>query len=140
MKIIDFETKGNVIQFSLGKDDCDDYWGDDWNDRPYEHNAGSVYDHYVAGTARIYVDWNYDVLIPENDWHYQMNSPFSKEDFKNREAPCVVIYKPKDNGWSFDSTYSTAVLSERATRFYFNDHMEPGNYFFKEDKMIPFEK
>ena len=21
-------------------------WGDDWNDRPYEHNAGSPYDHW----------------------------------------------------------------------------------------------
>ena len=29
MKIIDFETKGNVIKFYLGENSCDDYWGDD---------------------------------------------------------------------------------------------------------------
>ena len=47
MKIIDFDKKGNVVRFYLGEDVCNDYWGDDWNDAPYEHNAGTVYNRYV---------------------------------------------------------------------------------------------
>ena len=43
MKIIDFECTGNVVRFYLGKDNEKDYHGDDWNDTPYECNAGTVY-------------------------------------------------------------------------------------------------
>lgn len=39
MKIIDFERKGNLVRFYLGDDDLAEWWGDDWNDTPYEHNA-----------------------------------------------------------------------------------------------------
>ena len=53
MKIIDFSKKGNVVRFYLGEDNCKDYWGDDWNDFPYEHNAGCVYDEYIAGIVDI---------------------------------------------------------------------------------------
>ena len=31
MKIIDFDEKGNVVRFYLGDDNCEDYWGDDWD-------------------------------------------------------------------------------------------------------------
>lgn len=44
MKIIDFERKGNLVRFYLGDDDLEEWYGDDWNDTPYEHNAGQVYD------------------------------------------------------------------------------------------------
>ena len=76
-KIIDFEVKGNVVRFYLGnKTDewgwtnknykdrngntpdwlkpNDTYYGDDWDDVPYEHNAGLVYDKFVKGTAAQY--------------------------------------------------------------------------------------
>lgn len=49
MKIIDFEKKGNVVRFYLGADDCFDYWGDDWNDAPYDCNGGNVYHNFVIG-------------------------------------------------------------------------------------------
>ena len=42
MKIIDFDKKGNVVRFYLGPTNKNDYWGDDWSDKPYEENAGSV--------------------------------------------------------------------------------------------------
>ena len=32
--VIDFETRGNVIRLYYGNDP--DYWGDDWDDKPYE--------------------------------------------------------------------------------------------------------
>ena len=70
---------------------CNDYWGDDWNDRPYECNAGSVYDKFVRDYATIIFPFDYVVLTPEGDWHYRGNSPFCKYDFKARKAPCVVV-------------------------------------------------
>ena len=41
--IIDVATYGNIIKLFLSKTKNKDIWGDDWNDAPYEHNAGEVY-------------------------------------------------------------------------------------------------
>ena len=49
MKIIDWRRNGNVVRLFLGRDNLDRWYGDDWNDRPYEHNAGSVYKEFVSG-------------------------------------------------------------------------------------------
>ena len=47
-KIIDFERKGNIVRFYLGDvNNSNGYYGDDWDDVPYEHNAGKVYEQYV---------------------------------------------------------------------------------------------
>ena len=132
MKIIDFEVKGNAIKFYLGKNDCFDYWGDDWNDAPYEHNAGEVYDEYCCGIANVYVDMNLDVFTPESDWHYGGNSPFCKEDFKKRKAPCIVI--PYES--SFCDNYSVVALADSGLKFWFEDKMEPGEYFVTSELEI----
>lgn len=134
MKIIDFEVKGNAVRFYLGEDDCFDYWGDDWDDTPYEHNAGTVYERYCAAFADFYVDLNLDVLTPEGDWHYRGNSPFCKEDFKNRKAPCVVI--PYEYKYSWNNCYSICALSDNALKFYFEDEMKPGKYYINADGEI----
>lgn len=134
MKIIDFEVKGNVVRFALGADECDDYWGDDWDDRPYEHNAGSVYDRYVTGYAEILFPFDYTVLTPEDDWTYQSNSPFCKEDFKKRKAPCVVVSHNEDD---WDARYSKEALNSNALKFYFEDKLAPGIYYFDKNVMIP---
>lgn len=42
MQIIDMEKKGNVVRFYLGENGKQ--WGDDWNDAPYDCNAGTVYE------------------------------------------------------------------------------------------------
>lgn len=129
MKIIDFDVKGNTIRFYLGEDDCFDYHGDDWNDTPYEHNAGIVYKRYCVGFADIYVDFELDVLTPASDWHYNGNSPFNKEDFKYKKIPCVVI--PYEITWN--NYYSTASLSDDALKFHFEDKFEPGKYYINAD-------
>ena len=93
MKIIDFEKRGNVIRFYCGKDDCDDYWGDDWNDRPYEHNAERVYSEYIEEYIDVAVDMDYHVMEPADDWRYNNNTPFSKEDMKKRSVPCIIMFR-----------------------------------------------
>ena len=138
MKIIDCWVKGNVIRFPLGADDDMDYWGDDWDDRPYEHNAGRVYERYIKDYAYVYVGYGYSILTPEDDWTYRGNSPFTKEEFKKRKAPCLVIVKDEDSWW--DPIYSQAALQDDAIKFYFNDHMEPGTYIFSTGKIEKFEK
>jgi hypothetical protein len=138
MKIIDFEKKGNVVKFYLGDYECNDYWGDDWNDTPYEHNAGIVSNEFVKGTATVYFPFEYDVAEPSDDWHYNGNSPFCKEDFKNKKAPCIVANKDTDY-WGA-SEYSIMALSGKAIKFFYEDYMEPGEYYFGPDGLQEFEK
>ena len=88
MKIIDFEHYGNVIRLYLGADDCEDYWGDDWNDAPYEHNAGRVYQEYIKGYVEFAFSLKYNIYEACDGY---FNSPFSKEDMINRKIPCLTI-------------------------------------------------
>ena len=41
MKIVDFKKEGNIVRFYLGET-INGIYGDDWDDTPYEHNAGEV--------------------------------------------------------------------------------------------------
>ena len=116
MKIIDFELHGNVIRFYLGKDDCKDYWGDDWDDAPYEHNAGTVYDDYIAATVDVALSADYAVAEPATG---VINSRFSKEDFQKRISPCLIVYKPDYSGE--ETAFSWNVGREDALRIYFGD-------------------
>lgn len=116
-KIIDIEKKGNIVRFYIGTED--DYWGDDWNDRPYEHNAGTVYDRYI--TRLIDVAFPFDAIVCEASDDYD-NSPYSKDDMKNRDVPCLVIVPPETANEHYTWTpFQTFMASERAERFYFND-------------------
>ena len=121
MKIIDFERKGNVVRFYLGDDDCEDYWGDDWNDAPYEHNAGTVYKRFVKGIHDVTLPFDALVLEPCSGTY---NSNFSKEDMKKCACPCIIVV-PKElaeNEWNTDFAYW--VGSNKIQKYYFNDKME----------------
>lgn len=89
MFLIDFEKKGNVIRLYFGEDD--QYWGDDWDDAPYEHNAGQVYDEFVKCHIDYAFPFNYFVTEPADDYNYRGNSPYSKEDMKNHKCPCLIV-------------------------------------------------
>ena len=79
MKIIDFEKRGNLVRLYLGSDSVDDYWGDDWDDAPYEYNAGKVYDKYISAYIDLAFDWKYYVYEQSENSFEEL----SKEDFKN---------------------------------------------------------
>jgi hypothetical protein len=56
-------------------------WGDDWNDAPYEHNAGEPYDTHKEGTERVEhhllkVAWDGPYNTPAS-LAYRGNSHFS---------------------------------------------------------------
>ena len=122
MKIIDFKRRGNVVRFYLGKDDCEDYTGDDWDDSPYEYNAEEVYDEYVMGHRDIAFPFDFAVVEP-SDGH--TNSPWCKDDMKARKVPCIVVVSDPDYLWYDD--FDVMNAHDKAIRFYFGDKMEPSD-------------
>ena len=120
MKIIDFEKKGNLVRFYLGDDDCEDYGGDDWNDRPYEHNAGLVYDEYIKGNQDLCWTFNYSVLEPSDGC---INSEWSKDDMKARKVPCILVF-PEDKGGLWDDSFEKNLGRKDAIKIYFGDSEE----------------
>ena len=125
-KIIDFKRNGTVVRFYLGADDCKNYHGDDWDNRPYEHNAGTVYNEFVSGYIEIAFPMSCNVLDAESDYRYCGNSPFCKEDFKKRTAPCIVVLPPEfiKNDYLHYTSYSENLGNLNALRFYFEDAVE----------------
>lgn len=137
MKMIDWEKKGNVVRFYLGEDNDTEYWGDDWNDAPYEYNAGPVYREYIHGELTMVFPFDWDVLEPADC--ESGSSPWTKEDMKERLTPCLLAVPPdrqtdKESGYdsSFDA-YVTASWNQKGQpvaapkpgvyAFYFGDPM-----------------
>lgn len=101
LMVIDWERSGNVVRFYLGPKDLIDFYGDDWNDSPYEHNAGKVYGNFISG----YVDmaWDMDYVVKEPSDGY-FNSSYCKDDFKLRNIPIIAIHKLADE-YDYDWLY-----------------------------------
>lgn len=140
MQIIDFEKKGNVVRFYLGEKTpdwgwtipnyqlngktpdwlkpSDRYYGDDWDDAPYEHNAGQVYDEFIKGYKDIAFDFDDIVLEPSDGCS---NSAWCKDDMVARKVPCIIVV-PKE------------VVVETQGSFYCDDF----NYWLGNDKVIKY--
>lgn len=121
-KVCDFEKNGNVIRLYLTTLDDNDY-GDfrSWEIAPYEHNADLVsYNGYYP-----YIEFAFPlktwVTEPADDWHYNRNSPFCKDDFKARKAPCLLI---GDLGDDWHDSYSEQMGNENLLRIYYNDKLD----------------
>lgn len=118
MKLIDFDKKGNLVRFYLGDDDCTDYWGDDWDDAPYEHNAGEVYDSFVTGTMDVAFPFDYEVLEPGDGCS---NSMYCKADMKERRVSCILVNT--DTECYYDDNFIKVCGSDnnKVAKFYFGD-------------------
>ena len=123
MKIIDFAKKGNVVRFFLGADDLEEWWGDDWDDTPYEYNAGTVYDEFVKGHR--------DVVFPFDDLVIEpcegaLNSEWCKDDMKDRKVPCIIVVPKEiaDDSWC-GQDFKHWVGHDGVRKYYFGDKMEP---------------
>lgn len=124
MKIIDWERKGNMVRFYLGDDDCTDYHGDDWNDSPYDCNAGTVYREYIKGYRDIVFPFDALVLEPcDGDF----NCRFSKDDMVQGITPCIVVVPALLAADTYEDSYHYWVGCKGAKAFYFNDPMEPSD-------------
>ena len=68
----------------------DEQWGDDWDDAPYEHNAGTPYDDILVDKERTEIEIlqvpfavkSYNFSLP-NDFAYGGNSPFAVVDINH---------------------------------------------------------
>lgn len=63
----------------------DQVWGDDWNDAPYEHNAGEPYSEFGPYT-KICLDYHYD--LPHSG---ELNSRWSVENINSGAVSWVAI-------------------------------------------------
>lgn len=121
LEIIDVERKGNVVRFYLGKNG--EQWGDDWDDAPYEYNAGSVYSNFEIGHKDVAFPFDDLVLEPCSGTH---NSSYSKKDMMLRKVPCLIVV-PKEvygDDWSYLDSFSYWVGADGVKKYYFGDYME----------------
>lgn len=145
MKIIDFERKGNMVRFYLGEKTSewgwtnkdylrnnkkpdwlkpsDKYYGDDWDDAPYEHNAGTVYEWFIKEQKDLIFDFDDLVLEPCcGTW----NSKWCKDDMVAKKIPCIIVIPKRvieeHGGWAFeDFNYWLNITAPSIRRFYFGD-------------------
>lgn len=122
MKIIDWDKRGNLVRFYLGDDNETEYWGDDWNDAPYDCNAGSVYDEYIKGWVDVAFPFDYVVLEACEEGYYR-NSPWCKEDFKNKKAPFLVAKKLDEDEypWYYNASFMKVLADTNSEKYYFGE-------------------
>lgn len=123
MKLIDFIKNGNQLKLFFGDDACYDYWGDDWNDTPYEHNAGTVYSKFVKRIAYFNLDFEDSVVEPCSG---EVNSNFCKEDMKKRIIPCIAFVRKKDipKNELFPDSMDSVYSLKNCQTIYFGDSYE----------------
>lgn len=121
MQIIDFERKGNVVRFYLGKNG--EQWGDDWDDAPYEHNAGSVYDKYIEGKRDIAFPFDCSVLEPQDGAWSGSGSDCCKEDMIKRRVPCIIVVPPELAADSWCDSFDHWIGCDGVKKYYFGDEM-----------------
>ena len=108
LKLIDFEKKCNQLRLFFGDDEKP--WGDDWDDAPYQHNAGRVYE-------KFYYD---DVVYePSDDYNFQ---DVSKEMMLKKKVPAFVAlpvkYREPESYWKYYS-FAELLADSHSIPFYF---------------------
>lgn len=103
----------NILYFT---DNFENQWGDDWNDAPYEHNAGEPYewdDSYTEKENREhgyghlrYIAYKSDKYIREPNDRYD-NSPYSVEDIN--KGAIAWLYSSRAGALPAGSTMGQAV-------------------------------
>lgn len=132
LKVVDFLLRGNVMRLFLGEPGVT-AWGDDWNDVPYEHNAGTVYEEYVTATLDIAFDFDAYVSEPR-DGH--LNSPWSKQDMQRHSVPCVAALMLGDgtrDDWRYEDDFEKVAKHRDATLVFFGDTITYG----KDPEWLP---
>lgn len=95
------------LELYFTEKEISEQWGDDWDDAPYEHNAGEPYENDYSqpeqgvkdgrgiypkiNIYKIYVEpknWNISFITPRTG---TLNSPYSVKDINEGVVPWLVI-------------------------------------------------
>jgi hypothetical protein len=120
MKILDVDCKGNLVRFHLGESDLKNWYGDDWNDTPFEHNAGPVYDQFVEKYLCVCFQWDYAIFTPD---YGHLNSHYCRNVFKTGRIPILVAIKDEEGSSNYVSTFEQAIVHPNAELFYMGQEM-----------------
>lgn len=107
-ELIDLRQKGNVVRLYFGKNG--EQKGDDWDDAPYEHNAGLVYDEFVNFTIDVALPFEVELITPATDC---CNSEYCREDFREMK---VYAFKLAYDDWECETE-----VKIRPREIYFGD-------------------
>jgi hypothetical protein len=97
----------------------EDQWGDDWNDAPYEYNAGRPYrpnwldEEQGRNWLILCIAFNGDFREP-CDGH--LNSPYSVQDINNHDAPWVTFNPDSENPTRIWAGTPLAVFVDMVTK------------------------
>ena len=85
-----------------------------------------MYDEYVTGYIDVAAQFGCHVVAPEDEWRYRNNSPYCKDDFKRRTAPCLLIIP--ECVANEDEVHADSYLhhagNENVVKFYFGDTLQ----------------
>ena len=118
-KILDFEWFGNIVKLYLGET-VNGIYGDDWNDTPYEHNAGTVYDKFYTDTVEIAFPLSTSVFEP---CYGYSNSPYCKKDFLFRKVP-FLMFGQLDETWKYHDYEELLETAPSLNKLYIGDDWE----------------
>lgn len=114
-QLVDFEADNQFLRLYLGDAELEDWFGDDWNDIPYEHNAGTVYTEYIDYVVDLAFPASCVVLEPCAG---VLNSSFAKDDMKAQSVPMVIVTDDTDKWGDLPEIYNYAVGSVDAYKVY----------------------
>lgn len=89
---MDYEYPITLYFTSLN--DVTKQWGDDWNDKPYEHNAGEPYTEMTIDEKKVKADMmkvllrSYHIMTPRTNY---INSAYSVEEINNKKVPWLQL-------------------------------------------------
>ena len=66
-------------------------------------------------------------MEPADDWRYNNNTPFSKEDMKKRSVPCIIVV-PEDDSYVSEE-FNRYAVSDNVDKIYFGDSIEKLNKY-----------
>lgn len=156
LEIIDIARKGHLVRFYLGKKEVewgytnpnyknykgetpnwlepsDIYYGDDWNDAPYECNAGPVYGEFIKGYIDIAFDFDCRLLEPMAPETYKY---WCKDDMVAKKIPCLIVlpvnyefpetyYKTNEDG-SYTPTFDffNELKDDKIVKLFYGDSVK----------------
>ena len=115
------------------EDVYEDAFGDDWNDTPYEHNAGIVSDRFEDVEIVVKPHGGISVTYPHEG---HCNSDWCRDDMKTGIVPLAVTVPDSvverygddwrlESGYDGETCYEYVVGMKGANRVYFGDMLFP---------------